>query len=286
MSILFAFPGHETFSNKLELQTGFLHGDLSIKYFPDGESLVTIQSEVKNHEVILVCNLDRADEKMMPLLCFVKTAKALGAKKVTLVAPYLGYMRQDKRFHPGEAISSVIFADFLSTFVDHIITLDPHLHRHSSLDKLYAIPTTTLHAAPSIAEWIRDNIKNPLIIGPDQESKQWVQAIAQQAKVPFITAKKVRHSDTNVTITLPDLTRYKEETPVLVDDIISTATTMIETIKTMEARRPICIGIHAIFANNAYSELTKAGAAQIVTTNALAHETNKIDITPLFANAL
>ncbi|MCK4499243.1 ribose-phosphate pyrophosphokinase [Candidatus Babeliales bacterium] len=288
MPILFAFPKYETLAKALE-SPDFSHGNLSIKHFPDGESLVTLQTDVKDKDVILVCGLDDADQKMAPLLFFTKTARELGAKSIGLVTPYLGYMRQDKRFNPGETVSSNIFAKFLSSLFDWLLTADPHLHRHESLDEIFTVPTTTLHASALLAAWIKKHIKKPIVIGPDEESRQWVQDVAQQADIPFVVLKKVRHGDKNVEITVPDIETYQDHTPVLVDDIISTAQTMIETIKhlnSLKTKPPICLGIHAVFAHDAYAKLKNSGVAEIVTTNTISHETNKIDVAPLFAQAL
>jgi ribose-phosphate pyrophosphokinase len=98
--------------------------------------------------------------------------------------------------------------------------------------------------------------------------------------------KKIRRGNHEVEISLPDVERRRDLTPVLVDDIISTARTMIETIghlKEAQMQPPICIGIHAVFAPGAYEALRSAGVSRIVTTNTIPHETNVIDIVPLLA---
>ena len=290
MSILFAFPGYEKFSKLVKDRNDFELGDLSVKHFPDGESLVTIKSDVKNKDIIVVCGLDRPDAKMMPLLFFARTAKELGAKKITLVAPYLSYMRQDKQFEAGQAVTSKIFAVFLSQLFDSLITLDPHLHRYKSLEEIYSIPTTVLHAAGVVGDWIKKNVKNPVLIGPDEESLQWVEGVAKHAGAPFIVLKKVRHGDKDVEVSAPDASepdvkKFLSHTPVLVDDIISTARTMIETVghlNNLGMKPAVCIGIHAIFSGDSYEELKRAGVEKIVTTNSVVHETNEIDVSGLF----
>lgn len=276
MPIIFTFPNNEkpSIAKKLNLSPG----SFTIKKFPDKETLITIETDVKDKEIIILCGLDDPDSKIMPLMFFTQTAKELGAKHITLIAPYLGYLRQDKRFNEGEAVTSKIFAKLLSSLVDKIITFDPHLHRYKTLDEVYTIPTTVLHSTDAIAEWIKKNVENPLIVGPDEESTQWAEAI----KMPFIISTKKRSGDKEVEITLPDVSAYKDHTPVLVDDIISTARTMIETVKKLleaNMKPPICIGIHGIFAQDAYEKLQESGAAQIVTTNSISHETNQIDLT-------
>jgi ribose-phosphate pyrophosphokinase len=92
--------------------------------------------------------------------------------------------------------------------------------------------------------------------------------------------EKTRISDEEVTISVPHVEKYKDHTPVLVDDIISTAHTMIETIHHLNKagmKKPVCIGIHGIFAHNAYHDLMNAGA-QVVTCNTVPHESNRISI--------
>ncbi|MCZ4328253.1 ribose-phosphate pyrophosphokinase-like domain-containing protein, partial [Brachybacterium paraconglomeratum] len=78
-------------------------------------------------------SLDQPNEKLVELLLAARTARTLGAPHLTLVAPYLPYMRQDIAFSPGEAVSQRIVGPFLASLVDAVITVDPHLHRVASL---------------------------------------------------------------------------------------------------------------------------------------------------------
>jgi len=285
MSILFAFPGYELFADRIQDNPSFSGGDFTISSFPDRESLVTIHTDVKDKEVIIVCGLDRPNEKVIPILFFSHLAQELGAKRVGLIAPYLGYLRQDKRFSPGQAITSKTFAQLLSSHVDWLTTIDPHLHRYKSLNEIYTIPTTVLHTAPIVGSWVKDNVENPILIGPDEESLQWVQEVAEHAESPFIVLKKTRALDGTVEVSAPDLETHRDHTPVLVDDIISTAQTMIKTVghlREFGMKPAVCVGIHAIFAGDAHNALKDAGAGQIVTTNTIQHETNEIDVSVLF----
>ena len=282
--ILFALPGNETLTQKLAARTGAAIGKAEIRRFPDGESFVRIDSDVKGKKVVLVCTLDRPDEKLLPLLFLSRTAMEMGAKCTCLISPYLAYMRQDKRFHPGEGITSEYFAELVSGFAETLTTIDPHLHRRSSLGEVYSIPTTVEHAADRISDWIKENVKNPVLIGPDSESEQWVSEVAKNADAPFIVLLKIRHGDKDVEVSIPHVAEFKEHTPVLVDDIISTARTMIETVQHLKnagMRLPICIGVHAVFAGDAYAQLLASGVDSIVTCNTIAHESNGIDISDL-----
>ncbi|MDH5379493.1 MAG: ribose-phosphate pyrophosphokinase [Cyclobacteriaceae bacterium] len=280
-TILFALPGNEELTRKLAGQLQSETGETIIRQFPDGETYLQLKSDVNGKRVVLVCTLHEPDNKLLPLYFLSKTAQDLGADCTCLIAPYLAYMRQDKRFHAGEGITSTYFGSLVSQFAEKLVTVDPHLHRRSTLSEVYDIPNKVVHAANNISDWIKDNIANPVLVGPDSESTQWVSEVAINAGSPFIVLEKIRHGDKDVEVSVPQVENYKSHTPVLVDDIISTARTMIETVghlKRAGMQAPVCIGIHAVFSGNAYQQLKEAGTADIVTCNTIPHESNKIDI--------
>jgi len=288
-AILFSLPQNETLGDGLTSQLGLSKGMAVFHDFPDGDVYVRIQSDVKNKVVIIVCSLQYPNNKVLPLMFLARTAKELGAKKVILVAPYLPFMRQDKRFHAGEALSAELFADFLSSFIDSLIAVDPHLHRIKKLSEIYNLEyAQALHAPKLIADWIQRHVKSPIIIGPDEESEQWVSKVAESCHAPYIINTKVRLGDKEVKITVPKIAD-KSKTPVLVDDIISTGVSMEVAIKQLLAQGsepPICIGIHGIFSENAEQRLLHAGAAEIITCNTVLHTSNQIDVTGLIAENL
>lgn len=288
-TIIFALPGNEDLAGSLSHMLHVELGKATIRSFPDGESYVRIHSDVKDKYVILVCTLHNPDEKILPLYFLSKTAQNLGARAVCLVAPYLAYMRQDKAFHEGEAVTSEFFGSLMSSFVDSLVTVDPHLHRKHSLSELYSIPCKVLQSADAIAAWIKTHVEKPLLIGPDSESKQWVSEIADKAGAPFIILQKVRLGDRSVEVQVPDFTLYRSHTPVLVDDIISTAQTMIQTVKQVKQsgmKAPVCIGVHAVFAENAYQDLLDTGVKTVVTCNTIPHPSNGIQLTETIVQSL
>lgn len=287
--LLLPFPGQEKMACELAAALSLPMAQATIRHFPDGETFVRLDTPVRGRNVIVVCSLNDPDSKIMGLMFLSDLLREYGADEIGLVAPYLGYMRQDKRFHDGEAITSAIFARLLSGLVDWLMTVDPHLHRYHSLDEIYSIPGHVLHATAAIAAWIEENVNDPVFIGPDEESSQWVADVARRAHAPFTVLSKIRRGDRDVEVSSPELDDYRQRTPVLVDDIISTAHTMIETVGHLKAagmHPPVCIAVHGIFAGNAYDELKNAGAGQIVTTNTIPHPSNAIDIVGLIAKAL
>lgn len=284
--LLFSLAPEANLGPKLAAALDWELGSLELRRFPDGETYLRYESPVAGRPVALLCSLDRPDAKLAPLLFAAAAARELGATEIGLIAPYLAYMRQDTRFKPGEALTAATFAHLLSAHLDWLVTVDPHLHRYKSLADIYTIPTIALHAAPLISAWITREVARPLLIGPDEESAQWVAAVADAARAPHRVLVKVRHGDRDVEISLPDVAGVEGRTPVLVDDIASTARTMIETVGRIRAiglPPPVCIVVHGIFAGDAYQELKAAGAGRIVSTNAIAHESNAMDITDLLA---
>lgn len=264
-------------------------GDVTLHRFPDTECYVKINSEINSRDVIVVDSLNQPDQKILPLLFFAKTAKELGAKKIGLIAPYLPYLRQDKRFHEGEGITSRYFAELLSKLFDWLMTIDPHLHRYKSLDELYDMPTFVLHATANTATWIKNHVNKPVIIGPDMESQQWVSDIAEKGHFPYVILEKIRRVDKDVAISVPTIPELESSHPVLVDDIISTARTMVETVKHLQnvgVKSVTCIGVHALFSEDAYSMLAGMKDTQIITCNTISHTTNAIDVSDLIVDAL
>lgn len=287
--LLFALEALHDLAGGLLRHTGFDAGEIEQRRFPDGESYVRLLTPVEGREVVLLCSLDRPDTKTLPLLFAADAARAQGARRIGLVAPYLGYMRQDKSFNAGEAITSVTYAKLLSGAVDWLVTLDPHLHRYPTLASVYSVPSFVASAAKPIAEWIRGNLDNPVLVGPDEESSQWVARIAELAQARSTVFRKTRSGDFSVAIAAKGLAEIEGGTPVIIDDIASSARTMIEAVRVIgEAgqRPPVCIAVHPIFAGDAYEKLNAAGPAAIVSTNAVAHASNAIDVSAEIATAI
>ena len=285
--LIFALPDNEAMTERLASLLGAEMGRIETRRFPDGETYLRFLTPVEGKSVLLVCTLAHPDEKYLPLLFAAGAAKDLGAAQVGLVAPYLAYMRQDRRFHPGEAVTSRQVASLLSHTFDWLVTVDPHLHRYHALEEIYTIPAKAVHAAPLLSSWVHGNVTNPVLIGPDAESEQWVSAVAQDAGAPFTVLDKIRRGDRDVEIKVRHMERLQGHTPVLLDDIISSGRTMLEAVRHVRdysTARPVCLAVHGIFADGSDAALEQAGA-QIVTTNTIPHASNMIDVAQLLADA-
>jgi len=263
---------------------------LTIASFPDGDLYLRYNTELKNQEVVIVQSFQpHPDMSLFDVIFAAETARDLGAKSVTLVAPYLAYMRQDKRFHPGEGISSKIMAKLLNHAVDRLITIDPHIHRYKSLKDIFTIPATKLTANHLIADYIKRHFHNEVIIGPDWESFQWAEDIAKRIKVHATVLKKTRFSSRHVEVKMVHPIEIKGKNVVIVDDIISTGHTIAEAAKAakkMGAKNITAIGVHGLLVENAADKLKKAGVDKVITTNCIESKTNKIDVTSVLIEAL
>ena len=287
-ALILAFPGIEALAKDLANRLGAETATIDIHRFPDGESLVALPENIEGRDVIFLATLRDPDVLALPLRFAAATARELGVLRVGLVAPYLGYMRQDKRFAPGQAVTAPLFAQFLEDSFDWLVTADPHLHRIPSLDRIFGIPAIRVKAAPLIADWIGREVPDAVILGPDSESQQWVAEVARIAERPFEVLTKVRSGDRQVDISVPESSALKHGTPVVLDDIASSGRTMIRAIEHLIAAGsspPICVIIHAVFSGSAYEDVLAAGAARVITTDSIPHITNAITLAdPLAAS--
>ncbi|MEX2131566.1 MAG: ribose-phosphate diphosphokinase [Pseudohongiellaceae bacterium] len=277
--IVFSLQPHPLLSglvSGLSAQTG----GFETRYFPDGESYLRIETQVEQRQCIILANLAHPNEKFLPLAFMASTLKELGAESVGLVAPYLSYMRQDRRFEAGEAVTSRIFATLLSQQIDWFVTVDPHLHRVHSLQEIYTVPSTVVEGAPIIGKWLR-SLHDVFLVGPDSESEQWVSQISAQSGHPFVIGEKRRHGDRDVTIVLPDLSDFTGLTAVIIDDVISSGHTILQCLKSLNASGVVsvsCVCIHGLFADGAEAMLASAGLKELISTNTIPHQSNRLDV--------
>jgi len=290
---LIAMSGAEALADRLAER---LAGDRAVarcrlesRRFPDGEIYLRVLDDVQGRHVAIVAHLRDPDPQIPGLLFLADALCELGAASVGLIAPYLPYMRQDLRFRPGEAVTSRSFARLVSGAFAWLVTVDPHLHRYASLNAIYGIRTAVAPSAPAIAAWVGAQVSNPHIVGPDEESAQWVSEVAALAGCSFSVLRKHRSGDRSVELTLPNLEELRGRTPVLLDDIVSSGQTLAMAVRSLRAlglAAPVCIGVHAIFAGDAVAALQAAGADRVVSCNTLPHPSNAIDVTESLATSV
>jgi ribose-phosphate pyrophosphokinase len=277
-------PQAQRLATRLEVELK----EISIHHFPDQESLVRLPAKISEH-ILLIRSLNHPNEKLVELLFAAKTARRLGAKRITLIAPYLCYMRQDIENHPGEAISQQIIGEWFADLFDDLITVDPHLHRISSLDEAFSMKNAiALSAGPVITSLLLKKFDHAILIGPDSESKQWVASLAEKIGFDYGIATKIRQGDKQVKISLPK-TDFQNQTIVIVDDIASTGRTIVETTKLLRsqgANEIYVVVTHPLFCNDAEQLLRKSGIKTIWSTDSISHSTAVMHLDELLANAV
>ena len=256
--------------------------------FPDGEIQLTLPARLPPR-VVLLRSLHQPGDKLTELLLAAPTARQLGAQHLSLVAPYLAYMRQDKAFAPGQAVSQRIVGAWLATLFDAIITVDPHLHRVATLSEaLPARQAIALSAGPLLGEWIAGRRPDAFLLGPDSESAQWVTQAAAAHGLPHAVCNKVRHGDRAVRITLPacDL---RGQAVVLLDDVASSGHTLATAAALALAAGATSVDVavtHALLAGDALQRIHQAGVGEFWSTDSVGHPSNVVALASLLAQAL
>ncbi|MEY5099484.1 MAG: ribose-phosphate diphosphokinase [Pseudomonadota bacterium] len=256
--------------------------------FPDGELKLRVPIPVPPRLAIWR-GLQQPNEKLVELLLAARTARAHGARHLTLLTPYLGYMRQDMEFEPGEAVSQRIVGDFLAGLFDAVVTVDPHLHRVASLGE--AVPVAqpvVLSGAPALADWIAQRRPGALLLGPDEESAQWVAQAAARIGHDSAVCRKLRRGDRSVEISLPEVA-LRGRRVVILDDVASTGHTVAQAARLLLAAGAASVDVavtHALFADDAEAVLRAAGVGEIWSTDCIPHASNVATMAPFLARAL
>lgn len=286
--LILGFPEYIDQSQRLAAELGSPCEIVGIHRFPDGESRVRLPANLPRH-VVFCRSLDHPNDKLVELMLAAGAALDLGARRLTLVAPYLCYMRQDAAFAPGEAVSQAIIGRWLGGLFDRIVTVDPHLHRTATLDA--ALPGTeavALSAAPLMAGYLRNLPEAPVLVAPDEEAEQWVAKIGELSGARFVVATKQREGDREVNVSLP-ADACDGGTAVLVDDIVSTGETMAAAVRLARrggARQVHCLVTHALFCEGALELLRAAGADAVVSSDSISHPSNRLELASVLAEAV
>ena len=287
-AVLLHFDDEQASAQRIAEQAGLTLGLIARHRFPDGELKLRLPQALPER-VVLLRTLDHPNEKLVELLLAARTARELGARHLTLVTPYLAYMRQDIAFTPGEAVSQRIVGQFLAQLFDAVITVDPHLHRVASLQEAVPVPqAVVLSGAPLLADLVATHRPNALLVGPDEESAQWIAQAAARHGFDHAVCRKVRHGDRSVAIELPSV-NFSGRAVVLLDDVASSGHTLAQAARLLLAAGAASVDVavtHALFAGDALQLLSAAGIGQIWSTDCIAHASNAVSMAPAIAVAL
>lgn len=288
MSLLLAFDDEAAMAQALADALGWPWACIDRHRFPDGETRLRLPPQLPPHAALLR-GLQRPNDRLAELLLAAAGARELGAARLTLASPYLGYMRQDMAFTPGEVVSQRHLGRLLAAAFDAVVTVDPHLHRVATLDEV--VPGrrgVALTAAPLLGAWIAARLPGALLMGPDEEALQWVRMAAQGQGLEHAVCRKQRRGDREVEVALPDVD-VAGRVVVLFDDVASTGRTLMAAAEGVRARGAASVDVavtHGLFVDDALAQLHAAGVRHVWSTDAVPHASNVVSVVPLLAQAL
>lgn len=286
--LLLAFDDESAAAGRLAACLGIDWALVQRHRFPDGESRLRLPPRLPA-ELLLLRGLHQPNDKLVELLIALPAARALGAQRIVLVSPYLAYMRQDMAFTPGEAVSQRHIATLLAGQVDGLVTVDPHLHRIASLDEVMpGCRSLALSAAPLLGAHIASMLPGALVLGPDEESMQWVAAAARPQGLDHAVCRKQRFGDREVRVVLPEIA-LAGRAVVLLDDVASTGSTLVEAAQAVAAAGAASIDVavtHGLFVGDALAQLHAVGVRHVWCSDAVPHPAAVVSLAPLLADAV
>lgn len=256
--------------------------------FPDGETRLQLPPALPQ-EVVLLCGLQDPNAKLTELLLAAAGARELGAARLTLVCPYLAYMRQDMAFSPGEVVSQRHLGALLARDFDAVVTVDPHLHRVATLDEV--LPRrrgVALSAAPLLGRFVAAQVPGALLLAPDEEAGRWVRAAADAASLDHAVCIKERHGDRDVDVQLHGAP-VRGRAVVLLDDVASTGRTLGAAAQAALAAGAASVDVavtHALFVGDAWDHVVTAGVRHVWSSDCVPHASNAVSVVGLLAEAV
>jgi ribose-phosphate pyrophosphokinase len=255
------------------------------KRFPDGELYVRVGGRLEGEDVVLVQST-RTDRDVVELLLLEDAVREAGAQKLFLVVPYFGYARQDRRFFPGEPVSSRSLARHAAIDADAIVTVD--LHSPGILPS-FGKPAFEASGIPAIARRLKERPVD-LLVSPDKGGIDRVKRMASILDRPWIALEKKRIDSERVELYLPS------ELPidlngkfvVILDDVISTGGTVVEAAKLLKRRGVGAITAactHGLFLKDAFERI-KAVTDDLYSTDTLDNPAEKASVAPDIAQIL
>jgi ribose-phosphate pyrophosphokinase len=213
------------------------------------------------------------------------------------IVPYFAYARQDGRFNPGEAFSLKTVANLIETVgTNEVYTIDLHLHRIESISKVFKIPSTNVTVIPELARYVKQNVKlrNPAVIGPDEEAEQWAKVAAKELDAEYDILEKHRVSKREDKkygeVDIESRTfSLKGRDILIVDDIISTGGTIVKAIDILKksgAEKIYVATCHPVLVENALMRIYEAGAEMVIGTDSIPSPISYVSVAPTVARAI
>ncbi len=246
-------------------------GKIDLLKFSDGEVYCQIKENVRGNDIFIIqptCH--PVNQNLVELLVMLDAFKRASAARVTAVLPYYGYARQDRKDKPRVPISAKLIADLISVAgANRVLVMDLHA---APIQGFFDIPVDHLFAAPILINYLsRLRIKNMVIVSPDAGGVERARAFAKRLRCQLAIIDK-RRTAPNVSETLHVIGNVKNKIAVIIDDIIDTGGTLINTCKALEkngSKQVMACFSHGVLSGKAMENLRKMSIKKIVITNTI-----------------
>jgi ribose-phosphate pyrophosphokinase len=280
-------PASRELAERVSALSGLSSIHVFFKVFPDGESYVRLDGEAKGENVAIVQTTcpPQQDGRLFQLAFMADAAKRGGAKKVTAVVPYLAYARQDKMFLAGEGISVETIARMLKEAgIDELVTVN--IHSEPALTR-FPFPAKTVSAIPLLAQYFVDKgFKGAFALSPDKGAMYIAKQAQQVLGGDAGHLDKQRDRYTGQTVQTAEGLNVKDQTVIILDDIISTGGTIVGAAKILRengAKHVFCACVHGLLIGDAEKRILDAGVEEIVGTDSVPGSLSKVSLAPLLS---
>ncbi len=268
---LFSGSSNKVLTGSICDTLGMAPGNAMVKTFSDGESRIEINENVRGMDVFAVQSISiPGNHHLMELLIMIDALKRASAKRITAVIPYYGYARQDRKVNPRTPISAKLVADLLTTAgAQRVLTVDLHA---GQIQGFFNIPVDNLYAMPVLLEYIKDNIKNEIVVvSPDAGGVERARAFAKRLDASIAIVDKRRPSP-NVSEVMNIIGDIRDKSALIVDDIVDTAGTITQAadalIKQGAAKVYGCT-THAVLSGNAVERIQNSQMVELIVTDTI-----------------
>ncbi|HKA23964.1 MAG TPA: ribose-phosphate pyrophosphokinase [Candidatus Eisenbacteria bacterium] len=269
---IFTGNAHPALARNIASRLGCELGDASVSQFEDGETQVRINENIRGLDVFIVQPTHPPATYMMELLIMLDAARRASARRVTAVVPYFGYARQDRKDQPRVPITAKLMANLITAAgADRVLTMDLH---SPQIQGFFDIPFDHLYAAPVIVDAIaRLGIKDLVVVAPDIGSVKMARAYAKRLGADLALVDKRRpHPDAVEVMNV--IGEVEGKNCVLLDDMVTTARTLVQAAEALKARgaRAIYAGAtHGVLVPGAIERVDSSPISQLVVTDTVPH---------------
>jgi ribose-phosphate pyrophosphokinase len=268
---LFSGTANRPLSEAIGRHIGVPVGESKIQRFADGEVYFQLLENVRGVDVFVVQpTCYPVDQHLVELLVMIDALKRASAARITVVVPYYGYARQDRKDRPRVAISAKLIADLLTTAgANRALFVDLHA---AQIQGFFNIPVDHLFASPVLVSYFRElNLPNLIVVSPDAGGVERARFFAQKVGVPLAIVDK-RRTDMNVTEVMHVIGDVNGKTCLILDDIVDTAGTLVKTVDalyTNGAKSVYACASHAVLSGPAIERIAASRLEQLIVTDTI-----------------